>query len=1476
MAGTLFLVLYVLLALVNYPIVQSVAGSFAGQKLSQAWGGEVHIGSIGINLLDHVALYDIRLISPTDDTIFIGEKISVRFNGIPITSEGLTLERVAIRNADYHLGIDSTGINLNYIIKQFGKSEKKKESKPFAINVSRIRLRNVHYHMDLPSTHDSIPQEHGVVIPHMDYHAINARIRSLCIEEGRITCRMEEFSTHEQSGLNINKLSFDADVGPKGIVANNLLLETDSTHLEADLQLRYHSWESMKHFLDSVDLYANIKPGSVASMATPAYWAPVLWGMNTRIQIEGVVSGPVADLHAENMIIRFGYGSELFFDGFITGLPDMRRTIISGDVERLTTNYSDLNAVRHPDGTHVTTLPILQKMGQIDIAAKFYGTIYDFVASATVNSTLGMLMAETSLKWDSTIHSYQYKGEVSSPSLLVNKIAQNDWVSSSGFSLAFEGKDFNPSRMTASLEGRLFNSQVRGKQISESNLDVEMNQGKAVAWIHIADSLVRINLSAEADIAEAPLQFKSDIELQHIDCTALHLWNNENDSIVQLASEIGLSGSLDLTSPSPLESLLAAVQLQNTHIVRNNQEVTIQDLKLETSYANQRKQIRLESDIVDAEVSGYFEYAQIPLIVRSFCEQYLPNYYNPYLRQNSLEPTAYDAIADANMEIDVHWTDPKHKASLLLPSISIAPNTRLHGNYNFVQSLKLVATSDSIKLGSICLYDFGLNSGDLSGRYLANLEADHFAIGATSLLERVRLQLASTSDQASCSLHWLNSETDTTRGDLQLTMHSDINMNRISVARSRILIHGNRWRLTTDDDILFANNFIVANGVQLRGKDQHFFIDIDKRGAESDSLSVDFQRFDLGQISFLLNSNGFDLDGIIDGHLSMRGFNETPYLDAKLKIDEWVVNEQPLGDATIVSNWNAGLNQLNLDLSSQLHTESGSRIPLSAKGYVGLGEKTPTLNFEVGFDKFSLLTLAPLVRSFSSQLEGNIAGNFLVEGTTKEPVIQGGLRINEGIMKVDFLNVPFYIDDSITLTRDKVLFDHFTIKDALGQTAVLNGAISHNGLKDIQFDLGLTTNNILVMNSTPQQGDFYGRILAAAEGRITGTDKHMDIVVDATTRPGSNIAFPISNKRQVQSLSYIQFVDDLEEWKQGISTAEKSKAEKSSSAFGYALTINLNVTPDVKVLLPMDLSTVSADVTATGEGALQLSLSSNAGFALLGNYEIGNGSMSLNLLGLITKDFTIDQGSSINFTGSISDAILDIDALYSQRVNLATLTGVSASTDRSSQVVPVQNVIEVTGTLNSPVIGFDLRLPNVDPSVSEEVFSYIDRTNDRDMLNQTMNLLVFGSFYNSTTSNSTSIGNSGYSLVANSVGSVVSDLVQFVDVNFDYTAESELTNQQLDVDISKEWGKFYLESTLGIGESNNLSGNNNNNNITGDVLLGYKIRPNIHFFVFNRSNTNDYTRSDLPYKQGLGLKYTKDFNRFSDLLKKSDLKKRKK
>ena len=113
-------------------------------------------------------------------------------------------------------------------------------------------------------------------------------------------------------------------------------------------------------------------------------------------------------------------------------------------------------------------------------------------------------------------------------------------------------------------------------------------------------------------------------------------------------------------------------------------------------------------------------------------------------------------------------------------------------------------------------------------------------------------------------------------------------------------------------------------------------------------------------------------------------------------------------------------------------------------------------------------------------------------------------------------------------------------------------------------------------------------------------------------------------------------------------------------------------------------------------------------------------------------------------------------------------------------------------------------------------------------------------------------------------------MIKVVDVNFQYKSQTNISSDQLNIDISKEWNKFYFETTFGWGGNmKEVSGvEQNTNNLIGDMLIGYKINPYLHVIVFNRSNVNDYTKQNLPYTQGVGLKFTHSFDSWKNLFRK--------
>ncbi len=869
-------------------------------------------------------------------------------------------------------------------------------------------------------------------------------------------------------------------------------------------------------------------------------------------------------------------------------------------------------------------------------------------------------------------------------------------------------------------------------------------------------------------------------------------------------------------------------------------------------------------------------------------------------------------MADARFECNAVLNDAATVLQMFVPELSVASGTTLQANYNFAESFKPIVRSDSIGYGSFKLYNVGVNGESVSDRYRLRVTSDEIKVGSLLLSENADVEFETSTRKADCRIYWENSSQTVGGGDVQFRLLADSDRVSLNIDPSHLALGGREWRLESGEwndakrewnplksnerHIFFNSDGFYVGGLAMVSDEQMLLVKASRLNEPGDSIKLTFHDFGLAVVNPFLGTLDMSADGVangdvhigflnVDSHSKTRERGGVPYLNADLTIDSLAFDGEQLGNARVRSTWNADMNQLNLLVDTR--RDNGDE-PLQLVGYLDMEHDDPELNFTASIDGVDMKILQPFVRSFSSNVKGALFGEVEIGGTLKQPDVEGRVFFDNASLKVDFLNVIYSFSDTLSLERDAIRLGDFYIGDERGNKALARGAVYHSHLKDMHFDINVESDRLLCMNTTSRISEqYYGTVLASVDGTVRGTADNLGIVINARTASGSSLHIPINDIRQLKQADYIQF-GAWNDFSDDNATAVNASADVSDASQPVAvrsdegnnqflLTINVETTPDVQLLLPMDFSSVTLDVDARGGGDLQLQVGNNTPFTLKGDYEMIGGTVKLDILGVIGKDFAIDEGSSITFPGAINDALFDIKAVYSQRVNMSTLTG-SLSATESQKPVQVENVIALSGTLQSPDINFDLRLPNADQSVQEEVFAYIDRSNERDMLNQTVSLLLFKRFYNSSTSTNTDLGSNtaeeGYGLVANTLGNMVSDMVEFVDINFDYQAGNALTTEQYALDISKEWNKFYFETTLGFGgEAREMSNAFGGNNMTGDMIVGYKINPRFHLFVFNRSNTNDYTRSDLPYKQGVGVKYTRDFDTFGELLRRNRNKK---
>lgn len=1461
--------------MVNYSVVQSIIGAAIGNHFSHEWGGTVKVGSVHIDPFTHLTLHNVLLVSPEgNDTVLSAGRIACRFNGLPVADGGIKMRSVLIKNTTFHLTSKNKRNSFKYIVDYYRERSHKKEKKkkedggPFVVDIKSVALDNMRYKMTLDPIKYYANREHGVDVANMDMDSICAHIINLRVEDDAVKCKIVKMSTVERSGWRMKKLAGNVDVSGKGIHVTEMQLQTESMNMLSDVHLKYDRWRSLDWYCDSVDMDVTFKPGNVLSMMDAAYWAPSLWGCDTPVKIEGHVTGPVANLRVEDFTVDFGVTSHMYMDGTAVGLPYMAGTFFDIHLHQLRTDIGDLLAINHPGEPVMVNTGLLKELGTIDVTADLVGGANQCFSNMDVRTALGNISGQlTTASHKRVLGKRQTEAKVwiASKRIDLPSIAKNDWISYTGFDLSADATWSSLDDMRAKMGTTLQNTNLVGNNIAHAEIKAELAERICDVSLDINDTVLDVAATGRLAFPKSgDHRYSIDIDMARADMGKLGLIKCDSNCLLTTHVQADLSGR---ESAVPTGYAWAS----NTRLERDGKSLTVDNLNITANEEDGKKQLTLMSDIVNATASGYFDYADIPVIVRKFRCDYTPNYWQSSIREPN--DSELQKIADASIDIDLRWSDRRKQIHFFMPTLDIAEGTTLSARYNHTESLNMVIRSDSMSIGSVGLNGIGLTARSRGERMHLAADISEMSLNDKGTVDNLRVDVSSGKEGGGLATRWEAAPGAVdTRGDLAFEMTSDSTGNTVSIIRPHFYLNGEQWTLSKRGDLSFNKTNIEAEEVELANGDQSLTVSYHHTAAKTDdNIQAKFADVDLRTLSdLLLEGTGFAAAGNINGDGSVQWIadSKSPYIKANLMVDSCMVNSHSLGDMNIRINHDIERRRMHLFVNTELSEVYNISHPLQASGYMDFTDKETMLNIAANFERFNLEAVSPLLKSFSSRFEGFLTGEITVNGTLKKPQILGKAWVQSGLLNIDATNVAYLFDDTINFTNNQIQLNEFELRDIHGNAGRISGTIDHSGFTDIRTDLRVRTDRLMVYNN--QSGSTSGTIFAALSGVVRGPLSALAINANARTLSGSALTVPVSSQKNIKSSDFITFVSDDDYALQNESPAPNQKKKSVSST----INLGLALTPDLKLHIPMDMSGVGLDIDGSGSGELTLNLAPEKDIQVVGDYRIASGTIKLDLLSVVSKDFRIEEGSSVEFPGSIGAAHLDVNAIYSQRVELSSLLGSDENTI-AQKPVPVESVVSLSGSISSPNVKFDIRLPNADQSIQDEVFAYIDRSNERDLMNQTLNLLVRGKFYNAnqasaTSTNETNITSSGIALVANSLGSVISSMIEFVDVEFDYSAATASRSEQYSVGINKEWNKFYIESTLGYGGYDRELSSNEAlaNNIVGDVLVGYKFNPRLHMFVFNRSNTNDYTRFEMPYKQGVGVKYTRDFDKWKDLFKK--------
>jgi hypothetical protein len=626
-----------------------------------------------------------------------------------------------------------------------------------------------------------------------------------------------------------------------------------------------------------------------------------------------------------------------------------------------------------------------------------------------------------------------------------------------------------------------------------------------------------------------------------------------------------------------------------------------------------------------------------------------------------------------------------------------------------------------------------------------------------------------------------------------------------------------------------------------------------------------------------VNFHSVDFSGKASGKAYIAGAFTKPDASAKLRVEDFKFENGRMGVLYANANWNNRDGQIDIDAYANdtitnRYISNSMPVKTVIKGYV-----SPTKNYiDLGITAKG--TRIEFLRNFCGSFMGDInayaSGDVRVVGPLNRINLVGDLIAN-GMIHMSTLNTDYTLKNvHIHAVPDEIYLQNDTVNDRDGHIGIVEGALHHQHLTKLTFDIGINAHNLLAYD-THEFGDntFYGTAYATGTCNIKGRNNDITIDVRATANKGSQIVYNVSSPTSISKQEFIHWTD-RDSVNTALSIKEKPDSVKDINIpSDMHINFLVNMTPSATIKLIMDQNTGDY-ITLNGTGGLRATYYNKGSFDLYGNYLVDHGLYKLTIQNAIKKDFIFTQGGTISFGGDPFDAVLNLKAQYTvQGVSLADL---KIGNSFSNNNIRVNCLMNITGTPSSPKVDFGLDMPTVNNDAKQMILSLIN--SEEEMNQQVLYLLAIGRFYTQTNNNAVAESTNQQSQTSLAMQSILSGTVS-QQLNNVLSSVINNTNWNFGANIStgdEGWNNAEYEGMLSGRLLNNRLqfsgqfGYRDNANATtsfiGDFDLRYLLYPsgNLAIRVYNQTNDRYFTRNSLN-TQGIGFILKKDFNGIRDL-----------
>lgn len=1459
------------ITLLNIPAVQTFVADHVGRILSRQFDTRVTIENINLGLLNRIIIENISIQDQQGDSLFNAARMSAKMQFLPLAHGKIVVDNVQLFgfNVNLYQKNAEEAANYRFILDKFASSDTTKSEIDLRINSLLVRRGKVKHHLNFK------PKTPGRFNPnHLDLQQISLTASLKAFSPDSMNFALKKLSFKEQSGLSLKKMAMKFTANTEHATLKELEIKFPKSafyihKLEANYDGRPTA-ETFTSWFKTLQLDGLIAP-SYITLSDFSSILPVFDHFNDALYCQAEINGLSNQIWLRDfrmnspqrsVDLRADFCAD--FTPTSSGSPTFTANFKNFDLKASAHNFITSNLTGRQQQFHT----LFKRLGDVNFQGKATHTKDNVHADGILHTQIGNLKINGNLLDENEIDA-----AISSTQLQMNKLLADDPktvpLQSITFDLNIKGKLIEDKHPNIYAKGNIKELTFKEHRYQNIHIDLRHRAQGFEGKVKIDDPHGVIDLAGGLNLKSTIPYAKLDIKVKDFNPHALNLIS-EHDSTT-FSAHI----TTDLTDNFP-NKIKGKLLIKDFSMTSPDGHYSINDIAITSHSDENKQQLTLQSDFIQLQADGKFNYTTLPATIKKIGHKYLPSVFsapqNPRITTDSL-----------NFLVRVLNADPLQKVACL--PLYIPEPGQIEG--------KIIGRTDKIEFtGYIPEVEYEnemLREIALHCHSYQNDIQTGFSLIRKMKEKDVSLGVSATA--GSNLLHtefiWDDGAEVRNSGVVATTTQFLPQENKkmeaiVRFTPTQIMISDTIWNihpsaLTLHNGKVSINSFHVSEDER--------FLNINGTISEnkSDSVTVNMKDINVEYILDLVKFDDVLFGGEATGIVYAGNILGSPTMSANLNVKNFTFNHAELGLLDVKAKWDDDERAVKLDATINDYKEQHV-THIDGAIYTKHGARPGGLDLNINTQRFNLYFLNQFTSGIFTDFQGRASGWAHLFGSFKTIDLEGDMMINHAHMNIDALNTSYSLaNDSVIMRpgsiriKDAKAMD--TYYDALKPDehfANINGLLQYEHFKNIRYHFDVDAHNLLGYDHrTFGKEVFHGTVFASGNVTLQGRPGELNIDINVRPEKGTTFVYNSSTPETITNNKFITYkVSEEEEDELAYPIADinanyRKKNVQNNMESDMRLNFNIDATPDATLKIIMDPKTGDY-IGLNGNGNLRASYYNKGRFQMYGVYNVERGVYKLSIQDIIRKDFQFQPGGTLTFGGAPDEGDLNLQAVHT--VPSVSLNDLSSTSTFSNNNVRVNCIMNLNGKAKDPQVTFDFDIPNVNDDEKQMVRSLISTEEEKNM--QIIYLLGIGRFYtydyNNTEQSQSNVAMN--SLLSSTLSGQLNQALSSIIGNNNWNIGTNLSTGEMgwsDMDVAGLLSGRLLNNRLLINGNFGYRDNPATaSNFIGDFDLQWLLTRNGNVSLKAYSETNDryFTKSALT-TQGIGIMLKKDFNNWREFFK---------